>query len=116
MVDLYRGRMDRRQMERAMKQMGIRAKELEGVREVVIKLADREIVMPNAQVTLMEMPGQRTYQIIGEEIERKPELEIREDDIKLVMEQAGVDREAALQALKDTEGDLAQAILKLKSG
>lgn len=111
---MYRGRMDRRQMERAMKQMGIRAKELENVHEVVIKLADREIVISNAKVTLMEMPGQRTYQVIGEEIERKPELEIREDDIKLVMEQAGVDREAALQALKDAEGDLAQAILKLK--
>lgn len=113
---MFRGRIDKRQMERMMKQMGIKTKELENVHEVVIKLADREIVIPNAQVTLTEMPGQRTYQVIGEEIERKPELEVRDEDIKLVMEQAGVDRGAALQALKDSGGDLAQAILKLKGG
>ena len=113
---MFRGRIDKRQMERAMKQMGIRSKELENVREVSIKLADREIVISNAQVTLMEMPGQRTYQIVGEETERKLELEVSEEDIKLVMEQAGVDRGAAIQALKEAEGDIAQAILKLKGG
>jgi len=113
---VFRGRIDKRQMERAMKQMGIRSKELENVREVSIKLADREIVISNAQVTLMEMPGQRTYQIVGEETERKLELEVSEEDIKLVMEQAGVDRGAAIQALKEAEGDIAQAILKLKGG
>ena len=59
-----------------MRQMGIKTVELDGVREVVIKLTDREIVLPNAQVTLMEMPGQRTYQVSGEEFERKSELEI----------------------------------------
>jgi nascent polypeptide-associated complex subunit alpha len=115
-VKVFKGRIDRRQMERAMKQMGIRTKELENVREVLIKLADREIVITNAQVTLMEMPGQRQYQVVGEETERKLEPEISEEDIKLVMEQAGVDRSAALQALKDAKGDLAQTILKLKGG
>jgi nascent polypeptide-associated complex subunit alpha len=113
---VYRGRIDKRQMERAMKQMGIRTKDLENVREVLIKLADREIVITNAQVTLMEMPGQRQYQIVGEEIERIIEPEINEEDIHLVMEQAGVDRASALQALRDAKGDLAQAILKLKGG
>jgi len=113
---VFKGRVDKRQMERAMRQMGIRTKELENVREVLIKLADREIVISDAQVTLMEMPGQRTYQVIGEETERKLELEVSEEDIKLVMEQAGVDREAAIRALRDAEGDLARAILKLKGG
>jgi len=110
---LFRGRIDRRQMERAMRQMGIKARELEGVREVVIKLADREIVISNAQVTLMEIAGQRTYQVAGEEVE-KPEPELSEDDIKLVMERAGVDRDAAVLALRESRGDLAQAILKLR--
>ena len=101
-------------MERAMRQMGIKTVELEGVREVVIKLPDKEIVLPNAQVTLMEMPGQRTYQVVGEEFERKSELEIPEEDVKLVMEQAAVSREAAIQALKESGGDIASAIMKLK--
>ena len=105
---------DKRQMERAMRQMGVKMQELEGVEEVVIKLPDREIVIPGAQVTLTEMSGQRSYQVVGREIERKSALEVSEDDIKLVMEQTGVDREAAALALKGTSGDIAEAILKLK--
>ncbi len=108
-------RIDRRQMERAMRQMGVKMKELEGVREVVIKLPDREIVIPNAQVTLTEMAGQRSYQISGNEIERKPEFEPSADDVNLVVEQAGVERDAAVQALRETGGDIAESILKLKT-
>lgn len=111
---MFPKRIDRRQMERAMRQMGVKMKELEGVREVVIKLADREIVIPNAQVTRTDMAGQRSYQVSGQESERKPESELSEADVKLVMEQAGVEREAAMQVLKETGGDIAEAILKLK--
>lgn len=111
---MFPRRIDKRQMERAMKQMGVKMQELEGVQEVVIKLADREIVIQEAQVTLTEMAGQRSYQVAGREIERKPALELSEDDIKLVIEQAGVDRDAAVSALKETNGDIAEAILKLK--
>jgi len=105
---------DKRQMERAMRQMGVKMHDLEGVQEVVIKLPDKEIVIPGAQVTLTEMAGQRSYQVVGREMERKPAPEIGEEDVKLVVEQAGVDREAAAQALKETSGDIAEAILKLK--
>jgi len=105
---------DKRQMERAMRQMGVRMQELDGVQEVVIKLADREIVIPGAQVTLTEMSGQRSYQVVGREIERRPEPENKEEDIKLIMEQAGVSRETAASALNETGGDIAEAILKLK--
>jgi len=105
---------DKRQMERAMRQMGVKMQELDGVQEVVIKLADREIVIPGAQVTLTEMAGQRSYQVVGREMERKPEPETNEEDLKLVMEQAGVDRETAALTLKETSNDIAEAILKLK--
>lgn len=111
---MFRGRIDKRQMERMMRQMGIKARELEGVREVLIRLADKEIVLPNAQVTLTEMPGQRSYQVTGQEFERKPEFEPSEEDTKLVAEQAGVERDAAVKALRETGGDIAEAILKLK--
>ncbi len=112
---MFPKRIDRRQMERAMRQMGVKMKELEGVREVAIKLPDREIVIPNAQVTLTEMAGQRSYQISGQEIERKPEFGPSADDVNLVVEQAGVERDAAVQALRETRGDIAEAILKLKT-
>jgi nascent polypeptide-associated complex subunit alpha len=107
-------KIDKRQMERAMKQMGVKVDELEGVREVLIRLSDREIVIPNAQVMRTEMSGQRSYQVSGQEFERRPEPEISEDDIKLVVDQTGASREAAAQALKETAGDIAAAILKLK--
>ena len=111
---MFPRRIDRRQMERVMKQMGIKTQELEGVQEVVIKLTDKEIVIPNAQVTLTDMAGQRSYQVSGQEFERKPEFQPSEDDINLIMEQTGGGREAAAQALKETGGDIAEAILRLK--
>jgi len=111
---MFPRRIDRRQMERVMKQMGIKTQELEGVQAVVIKLTDKEIVIPNAQVTLTDMAGQRSYQVSGQELERKPEFQPSEDDIKLIIEHAGVGREAAAQALKETGGDIAEAILRLK--
>ncbi len=111
---MFRGRIDKRQMERMMRQMGIKARELEGVREVLIRLADKEIVLPNAQVTITEMAGQRSYQVTGQEFERKPEFEPSEEDTKLVAEQTGVERDVAVEALRETGGDIAEAILKLK--
>lgn len=111
---MFPRRIDRRQMERVMKQMGIKTQELEGVQEVVIRLTDKEIVIPHAQVTLTDMAGQRSYQVVGQEFERKPEFQPSEEDIKLVIEQTGVEREVAARALKETEGDIAEAILRLK--
>ena len=111
---MFPKKIDKRQMERAMRQMGVKMQELDGVQEVVIKLADREIVIPGAQVTLTEMAGQRSYQVVGMEMERKPEPENREEDIKLIMDQAGVSQEMAASALNETGGDIAEAILKLK--
>ena len=111
---MFPKKIDKRQMERAMRQMGVKMQELDGVQEVVIKLADREIVIPGAQVTLTEMAGQRSYQVVGMEMERKPEPENREEDIKLIMDQAGVSQELAALTLKETGGDIAEAILKLK--
>ncbi len=43
-------------------------------------------------------------------------LGISEEDIKLVMEQAGVDHDTAKKALEEAKGDLAEAILKLTEG
>ena len=42
------------------------------------------------------------------------EIEIPMEDAALVAAQTGVDIEAAKEALKETQGDLAAAILKLR--
>lgn len=43
------------------------------------------------------------------------QYEPSEDDIKLVMEETGCTREEAIKALKETNGDIAEAIIKVQS-
>jgi nascent polypeptide-associated complex subunit alpha len=102
-------------MKQMMKQMGIDVKELKDVQEVVIKTADSDIIIENASVTIMKVQGSETYQIVGDVKEVTKELEIPAEDIKLVMEQTGVSEEEARQALTNSNGDLAEAIVALSS-
>jgi nascent polypeptide-associated complex subunit alpha len=104
-----------KQMQRAMKQMGMDNKDVKGVTEVVIKFKDKEIVIKNPKVNLMDFMGQQTYQVSGKISEQKIEAEIviPDDDVDLVSTQTGVSKEKALETLKETQGDLAEAILRL---
>jgi len=104
-----------KQMQRSMKQMGMDMKDVKGATEVIIKFKDKEIVITNPKVNLMDFMGQKTYQITGKPKERKLEtkLEIPDEDIELVSTQTGVSKEEAEKALKDTNGDLAEAIMRL---
>ncbi len=104
--------MNPRQMKKLMRQMGIKMEEIEGVTEVVIKMEGKEVVLKNPVVTAITAQGEKSYQIVGEE-EVREVLNIPEEDIQLVMEQAGVDRETARKALEETKGDIAEAIIRL---
>lgn len=106
--------MNPKQMQRMMRQLGIKMDELEGVREVIIRFENKEIIIENPQVTVITAMGEKSYQIIGRE-EVREILNLSEEDIKLVMEQTGVDYETAKKALEETKGDLAEAIIKLQS-
>ncbi|MHA1722259.1 MAG: nascent polypeptide-associated complex protein [Candidatus Baldrarchaeia archaeon] len=112
-------RMSPKMMKKLMKQMGIKIQEIPGVKEVVIRLSDSELIIKNPQVTLMKVSGQDLYQILGQTekrvVEERKELEIPMEDIQLVAAQAGVTIDEAKKALEQTGGDLAQAILLLKS-
>ncbi|WP_201769549.1 nascent polypeptide-associated complex protein [Palaeococcus pacificus] len=105
--------MNPKQMQRMMKQLGIKMEELEGVEEVIIRMKNKEIVIKEPSVTVITAMGEKSYQIVGKE-EVKELLNISEEDIKLVMEQTGADYEAAKKALEETKGDLAEAIIKLQ--
>jgi len=109
-----------KQMEKQMKKMGMNMKELEGVEQVVITLKDKEIVIKNAEVSIMKAMGEETYQISGKAEERikgsddeEVSVEISQDDIDLVVSQVGVSEDEARQALNEANGDLAEAIMKL---
>ncbi|MBU1111542.1 MAG: nascent polypeptide-associated complex protein [archaeon] len=103
-----------RQMQQMMRKMGIQQKEIAAT-EVIIKTEDKEIVITNPSVARVNMMGQDTFQISGEVHERELSTapDINEDDIKTVMAQANVNRESALKAIEESEGDLADAIMKL---
>jgi nascent polypeptide-associated complex subunit alpha len=107
--------MDPRAVKMAMKQMGITQEEIDAS-EVVIRTKDKEIVISNPAVTKIKMRGDESFQVSGSvsirTISTKPE--ITEEDIQTVMEQANVDKEAAEKAINDVNGDIAEAILKLK--
>ncbi len=105
--------MNPRQMRQAMKRMGIQQEELK-VDEIIMKIGDKELVFKEPQVAKVNMMGQKTYQVVGEPVERKIKEEISEEDVKTVMEQAKVSKEEAEKSLKETKGDLAEAILKLQ--
>ena len=105
--------MNPRQMKKLMRQMGIRMEELDGVREVIIRLENREIILRDPVVTVITAQGEKSYQIVPGSEEVRPVVNISEEDIRLVMEQAGVDYDTARKALIEARGDLAEAILKL---
>jgi nascent polypeptide-associated complex subunit alpha len=104
-----------KQMQRAMKQMGMDMKDVKGVSEVVIKFKDKELIIINPKVNITDFMGQKTYQITGKPEEKKIEVEIEipDDDIELVSTQTGANKDEVLKVLKETQGDLAEAILRL---
>jgi len=107
--------MNPRKMGQMMKKMGIQQVEIPAT-EVVIKTEDKDLIITNPQVSKVNMMGQETFQIVGEVHEQEHETtpEISEDDVKTVMEQAGVDQETAKKSLEEHQGDLAETILDLK--
>jgi len=127
----FRG-MSPKQMARMMKKMGIEQKEIDGVKEVIIRFADKEWIISNVQLTMIKQAGSESYQVVGTKNERglsgsveskseeTPEVEVEKkieipmEDAALVASQTGVDIQVAKQALEETGGDLAAAILKLR--
>jgi nascent polypeptide-associated complex subunit alpha len=95
--------------------MGINQEQIEAS-EVIIRLADRDLVIINPEVARVNMMGQETFQIVGEVQEQLRETtpEINEDDVQTVVDQTGVSQEIAKQAIEDANGDLAQAIMSLQ--
>lgn len=108
--------MNSRQMKQAMKKMGIQQDQIEA-EQVIIRLADRDLIINNPEVSKVNMMGQETYQVVGEAqaIQRELQVDISEEDIDTVVDQTNVSREDARQAIEESNGDLAEAIMKLSA-
>jgi len=103
--------MDPRQLQRMMQQMGIKTEKIEANR-VIIEKEDERIILHNPNVVKMEAQGETSFQITCDNVEVKPI--ILAGDIDLVMQQAKVSKEQAASTLEETNGDVAEAIMKLK--
>jgi nascent polypeptide-associated complex subunit alpha len=108
--------MNPREARRMMQRMGMNLGAMPEVEQVVFKTSTKEIIVENPEVTVMEMQGQKIFQVVGERITEKAlekAVKIPEEDVQLVATQANVSPDQARAALEQTKGDLAQAILLL---
>lgn len=109
-------RISPRDAKRLMKRMGLNMGAVPDVQQVILKTSTKEIIIENPEVAVLDMHGQKIFQVTGEKIVEKAverEITIPEEDVQLVAQQAKVSVEEARAALEQTKGDLAQAILLL---
>lgn len=123
-----------RQLQMMMRRLGMTTEEVPDVEEVIVRTKTKEHVFRAPEVTILTVQGVRTYQVVG-----TPEIGPRgvsaparagafsptpapstpsgppEEDIRLVMEQANVSREEAIEALFQAKGAPAEAILQILS-
>ncbi|MCS7113389.1 MAG: nascent polypeptide-associated complex protein [Nitrososphaerota archaeon] len=107
-----------REARRLMKQMGLKVNELDGVKEVVIRMEDKEIVIETPSVSVLEVSGQKIFQVLGSTKERaieKAGVKVSEEDAQLIAAQLNIPLEEAIVALKETSGDIAEAIMLIQS-
>ncbi|MCI4372636.1 MAG: Nascent polypeptide-associated complex protein [Thermoplasmata archaeon] len=124
---------NQRQMQMMMRRLGMTTEEIPGVEEVIVRTKTKDHVFIAPEVTAMTVQGVRTYQVVG-----TPEIRPRgtgspttahpagpstsapvppagppDEDIQLVMDQAQVSRTEAIEALLQSDGAPAEAIMKL---
>ncbi len=112
-------RINPREAKRMMHRMGMSMDAIPDVEQVIIKTGSKEITIEEPEVAILEVQGQKIYQVTGGKIvekaaERKAPI-LREEDVRLVADQTGKSLEEARKALEESGGDLAKAILLLQS-
>jgi nascent polypeptide-associated complex subunit alpha len=102
-------------MRRMLDKMGLEMKDLGSIEEVIIKTETKELYLIKPQVVEMKGKDSTIFQVVATDIEEKEREtpSLKDEDIVLVIQQANVSREKAIQALVDAKGDMAKAILNL---
>ncbi len=109
-----------------MQRMGMTMDSVGDVTQVIIKTASKDILIEQPEVAIMNMGGQKIFQVVGGMVsERAPERSVQmssqtkpvvsEQDAQLVADQTGKSLDDAKRALEECDGDLAKAILLLQS-
>jgi nascent polypeptide-associated complex subunit alpha len=119
-------RMNPREQKRMMQRMGMNMDSVADVQQVIIRTADKDIVIDEPEVAILQVQGQKMYQVIGGQVsEQAPSARsaaaavtkptFSEEDVQLVADQTGKSLTQAKEALQECGGDLAKAILLLQS-
>ena len=107
-----------REARRMMQRMGLNMNTIADVESVIIKTSSKEIVIEEPEVTILEVQGQKIFQVTGSKINEKGAEKIKsipEEDAVLVADQTGKSLEEARKVLEECNGDLAKAILLLQT-
>ena len=111
---MRRGKVNPREANRMMQRMGMQVQQLDDVTKVIMESPTRRIVIDNPEVATVTVQGQTIYQVGGGTMREERVGGGSDEDAKLVASQAGVSIEQATNALRQSNGDLAQAIILLK--
>jgi len=115
--------MNPREQKRMMQRMGMNMDNVEDVNQVIIRTASKDIVIDEPEVAILQVQGQKMYQVIGGQVSEQAPGKLTtsapskplftDEDAQLVADQTGKPLEKAKEALKECDGDLAKAILLL---
>jgi nascent polypeptide-associated complex subunit alpha len=118
-------RINPREQRRMMQRMGMNMDSVADVQQVIIRTATKDIVIDEPEVAILQVQGQKMYQVIGGQVsEQAPSARaaagaaptkpaFTAEDVQLVADQTGKSLEKAKEALMEADGDLAKAILLL---
>ena len=105
--------LDPKKMQAVMKQMGIAQADISANR-VIIETDEKNIIINNPSVIQIKMQGATNFQVSGDVTEEEiKEESTAEEDLEMIMEKTGCDKEKAKEALDKSGVDLTEAILSL---
>jgi len=101
---------DPKKLQQMMKKLNMNVQEIPADL-VIIKTKGKHIIISKPEVMLADMMGREVYQISGEVTESVP---MSEEDVQIVMDKTGKDRDTVVKKLEELDSDLAKAIMELK--
>ncbi len=111
---MRRGKINPREANRMMQRMGMQVQQLDEVTKVIMETPTKRIIIDSPEVATVTIQGQTVYQVGGGTMREEGIGGGSDEDVKLVASQAGVSADEATNALRQSNGDLAQAIILLK--
>ena len=104
-------RVNPREAKRMMQRMGMSMDSIPDVNQVIVKTLTKDIIIDEPEVAILNMQGQKIYQVMGGRVSEKAvvaekKLTIPDEDVQLVAGQTGKSVEEARRALEESGGDL----------